>query len=73
MANDRETSKEAEYMELRGARKDADCRKVEVKGGVSRELGCCDRFKPAGESVQRFRCGDCEYVVSGKVNHFYGG
>lgn len=69
----RESAKQAEYMELAGARKDADCRKVYVKGGVSTKLGCCDRYQPASRSVQEFRCGKCEYVETGKPNRFYGG
>jgi hypothetical protein len=54
--------KQAGYMELRGAQKDADCRKVEVDGGVSGELGCCNFFEPENERVQTFCCGNCEYV-----------
>lgn len=53
---------EAGYMELRGAVKDADCRKVEVDGGVSSQLGCCNFFEPESEGVQEFRCGQCEYI-----------
>ena len=60
----RESAKKAEYMELRGAVKDADCHKVRVKGGVSKQLGCCDRFYPEDDSVQEFRCGTCEYLAS---------
>ena len=55
-------SAKASYMELRGAKKDAGCRKVEVAGGVSKELGCCNYFSPESDDTQRFRCGDCEYV-----------
>jgi hypothetical protein len=69
----RQSAREAEYMELRGAKKDADCSKVEVKGGVSSELGCCDRFEPRTPSVQRFTCGTCEYVQIGKREFLYGG
>lgn len=54
---------EAGYMELSGAQKDADCRKVLVDGGVSRELGCCNEFQPQSEQTQHFDCGDCEYVT----------
>lgn len=53
---------QAGYMELTGAVKDADCRKVEVKGGISKELGCCNEFQPEKKSTKRFRCGDCEYL-----------
>lgn len=52
----------AGYMELRGAVKDAGCALVNVKGGVSRKLGCCNLFEPASEAVDQFRCGKCEYV-----------
>jgi hypothetical protein len=52
----------AGYMELRGAKKDADCRKVAVNGGVSSELGCCNLFEADNEKVQEFECGQCEYV-----------
>jgi hypothetical protein len=55
-------SAQAGYMELHGARKDADCRKVEVAGGVSKRLGCCDEFHPESDKTQHFCCGDCEYV-----------
>jgi hypothetical protein len=61
---DRLTADAAGYMELAGARKDADCKKVEVKDGVSRGLGCCNEFEPQSTSVQKFHCGECEYVKS---------
>ena len=60
----RESAKQAGYMELAGAVKDADCHKVRVTGGVSKQLGCCDRFHPEDDSVQEFRCGTCEYLAS---------
>jgi len=56
-------SAQAEYMELSGAQKDRDCKKVYVKGGVSSKLGCCDKFQPENKSVSQFRCGTCEYLV----------
>lgn len=60
-------------MELRGAKKDADCKKVAVDGGVATELGCCNYFEPEKRSVQKFHCGECEYVKIGeKPDHFYG-
>jgi hypothetical protein len=62
MEEKRESAEEAEYMELKGALKDADCEKVEVDGGVSSKLGCCDRFEPRNSKVQQFRCGECEYL-----------
>jgi hypothetical protein len=52
---------QAGYMELEGAKKDGDCRKVEVKGGISKELGCCNEFQPEEKTTKRFSCGTCEY------------
>jgi len=57
----RESAESAEYMELNGALKDADCEKVEVDGGVSSDLGCCDRFQPEADDTKSFNCGNCEY------------
>ena len=72
MASDeRESAASAEYMELRGAKKDGDCTKVKVDGGVSLDLGCCDRFKPKAANTQRFRCEDCRFHTDGK-GHFFG-
>ena len=53
----------AGYMELAGAKKDAGCQIVDVKGGVSSELGCCNLFFPKAKKVQRFHCEDCKYRV----------
>lgn len=64
-ADHRLTAKAAGYMELQGAQKDGDCHKVKVAGGVSEELGCCDKFEPEAQDVRRFRCGDCEYLKRG--------
>ncbi len=58
------TAAQAGYMELSGAEKDAECRKVAVPGGVSKELGCCNEFQPESKYVKRFRCGDCEYMIA---------
>ena len=66
-------SAKAGYMELRGARKDANCRKVEVAGGVSKQLGCCNYFQPKKDSVQQFDCGNCEYVKSRSLGGRLGG
>lgn len=52
----------AGYMELKGATKDGDCKKVYVKGGISKQLGCCNEFQPESSSVKQFRCGMCEYL-----------
>jgi hypothetical protein len=51
----------ASYMELEGAEKDGDCRIVEVLGGISQKLGCCNLFDPE-KDAQVFSCGTCEYV-----------
>ena len=59
----RYSEKQAVYMELDGAEKDADCEKVRVKDGVSTKLGCCNYFEPESESVKQFRCGTCEYLI----------
>lgn len=55
------TAANAVYVELKGARKDADCSLVDVRGGVSSQKGCCDLFyeKPDADN---FHCGDCIYV-----------
>lgn len=63
---ERINAKAAGYMELANAQKDGDCRKVQVFGGVSRELGCCNKFEPESEGVQEFRCGECEYLIHSK-------
>lgn len=52
----------AGYMELRGAVKDAGCALVNVEGGVSKALGCCNLFEPESEDADEFRCGTCEYL-----------
>jgi hypothetical protein len=52
----------AGYMELAGAKKDGECEIVEVKGGVSRKLGCCDLFWPENEQTKVFSCGTCEFI-----------
>lgn len=54
----------AGYMELDGARKDADCNTVDVPGGVSSKLGCCNLFDPQ-QGAQMFRCGTCERMQQG--------
>jgi hypothetical protein len=62
----RMTAKDAGYMELAGAVKSGECDKVRVEAGVSRELGCCNLFQPAGKDTNRFSCGTCEYVQAEK-------
>ncbi|HLZ90213.1 MAG TPA: hypothetical protein VKQ28_00760 [Candidatus Acidoferrum sp.] len=58
----RKDAESAGYMELEGARKDADCQKIRVAGGVSSDLGCCNLFEPKFNGVKKFSCGTCEYV-----------
>jgi hypothetical protein len=53
-------------MELEGATKDAECAIVEVKNGISLELGCCNLFDPK-KGVKKFTCGTCEYARKEKV------
>ena len=56
------TAKQVDYMELKGAHKDADCDKVYVVGGISKELGCCNAFKPRDSKVDELRCGECRFM-----------
>jgi hypothetical protein len=60
-ADTRLSAEEAGYMELAGAKKDADCHKVKVSGGVSLELGCCNKFQPESDKVSKFSCGTCKF------------
>ena len=60
------SAKQAGYMELPGAEKDGDCRKVEVKGGISQKLGCCNLFELGKDAEKQFRCGTCEYHLKPK-------
>lgn len=55
------SAEEAGYMELDGARKDADCNHVKVPDGVSSVLGCCNDFDPV-TGARRFSCGTCDHV-----------
>lgn len=48
-------------MELAGAQKDGQCSKVNIEGGVSLDLGCCNYFEPQDDSVDKFCCGECKY------------
>lgn len=70
--NDRKSAKSVDYMELPGARKDADCRIVEVPGGVSSRLGCCNDFELGEGQQKQFRCGTCKYLIPAKTDHFFG-
>lgn len=62
----RVTSEAAGYMELAGAKKDADCEIVQVSGGVSKERGCCNLFKPES-GADEFRCGECTELITRRV------
>lgn len=73
MANERKSAKEVDYMELEGARKDADCERVEVEDGVSKERGCCNDFEHEKGKSLEFRCGTCEYLIPIKKDYFFGG
>ena len=53
----------AGYLELPGAVKDGDCQVVEVAGGISQDLGCCNLFGLKGGAEKLFSCGTCEYVT----------
>jgi hypothetical protein len=58
----RVSAEQAGYMELEGAKKDSDCEVVEVEGGVSSKLGCCNLFDPE-DGVKLFSCGTCDKLV----------
>lgn len=61
-ASKKYTAEEAGYMELPGAVKDAGCEIVDVPGGVSKQLGCCNEFKHSPAAVKQFRCGTCRFL-----------
>ncbi len=52
----------AGYMELPGAVKDADCKRVKVSGGVSKNLACCNLFDYDNATEKKFSCGTCEQL-----------
>lgn len=66
------SAKSVDYMELAGAKKDADCEHVEVSGGVSQERGCCNDFDP-NKGATSFKCGSCEYLIEKGKDYFFGG
>jgi hypothetical protein len=70
-SDDRKSAKSVDYMELQGAKKDAYCEHVKVKGGVSSARGCCNDFDP-NKGATSFKCGSCEYLIVGK-DYFFGG
>jgi hypothetical protein len=55
---------QAGYMELRGAVKDGDCKEVSVPGGVSKQRGCCNEYKPKTASTDEFKCGECHHLMT---------
>jgi hypothetical protein len=59
---DRVDARAAGYMELNGAKKDADCEIVKVDGGISQYRGCCNLYSPF-KGALKFDCGHCEYVI----------
>ena len=58
------SAEQAGYMELKGAKKDSGCEVVDVSGGVSSKLGCCNLFDPKS-GAQLFSCGTCEHMTHG--------
>jgi hypothetical protein len=62
LATKRVSAEQAGYMELEGAKKDADCSVVDVEGGVSSKLGCCNLFDPE-TGAKFFSCGNCDKLV----------
>lgn len=62
------SEQQAGYMELPGAIKDASCEIVDVKGGVSSKLGCCNLFEHEKSAEKLFSCGTCEYVRAKEKN-----
>ena len=60
---ERVSAKVAGYMELPGAKKDGDCERVEVAGGVAKALGCCNLFGWNSRKKKLFSCGTCKYVT----------
>lgn len=61
MADSRMSASEAGYMELTGAKKDGDCSRVNVHGGVSFERGCCNKFERQSRYTTKFSCGTCKF------------
>lgn len=64
----RVTPEQAGYLELPGAVKDGDCTKVEVDGGVSLALGCCNLFDYDASTEAKFSCGTCSYRTGATPN-----
>lgn len=61
-ADKRHSATAAGYLELPGAKKDGDCLKVRVAGGVSMLLGCCNLFDYNESRKKDFRCGSCKHL-----------
>jgi hypothetical protein len=55
------SAESAGYMELAGANKDGGCLIVDVDGGISKDLGCCNLFKPESGKTSKFSCGTCHF------------
>jgi hypothetical protein len=55
----------AGYVELPGAKKDADCTSVNVQGGISSAGGRCEQFQAAPDA-QGFSCGSCTMIQKGQ-------
>jgi len=58
----RVSAKASGYMELGNPKKDADCKIVKIKGGISKERGCCNLFKPK-KGAEQFKCGTCKFHI----------
>lgn len=61
MSQPKISAESAGYMELTDAKKDGDCEIVSVPGGISKELGCCNLFKPEDSFTKKFSCGTCRF------------
>lgn len=69
------SAESVDYTELPGANKDADCRHVAVKDGVSRKLGCCNDFEWQKGTGKLFSCGTCQYMIGealARKDYFFG-
>lgn len=60
------SEQQAGYLELEGAQKDADCTKVQVQGGISKDKGCCSIIGPV-DGAEYFNCGSCKYLDASGV------
>lgn len=60
-SHEKVSAEAAGYMELQGAKKTGGCLIVDVDGGISKELGCCNLFRPEAKDTDTFSCGTCFY------------